>query len=146
MPIYEYECAHCRYYLEVMQRIADAPLKRCPSCGRNTLKKLMSAPAFRLKGSGWYETDFKSEQERKRNLVASETDEKKTETKAEAPPAAAAGESKAPPANDAAAQAKPKPVEAQVPGGAKSSAKAAPKAPATRPRRTGKSATRRRRR
>src|SRR5579862_353327 len=72
MPIYEYECEHCRYYVELMQKISDAPLKKCPSCGRSAMKKLISAPSFRLKGSGWYETDFKSEQERKRNLVTAE--------------------------------------------------------------------------
>jgi putative FmdB family regulatory protein len=72
MPIYEYQCSHCRYYLEVMQKITDAKLKKCPSCGRSTLQKLMSAPVFRLKGSGWYETDFKSEQEQKRNLAGAE--------------------------------------------------------------------------
>jgi putative FmdB family regulatory protein len=72
MPIYEYQCSHCRYYLEVIQKITDAKLKKCPSCGRSTLRKLMSAPVFRLKGSGWYETDFKSDQEQKRNLAAAE--------------------------------------------------------------------------
>ena len=58
--------------LEVMQKISDAPLKKCPSCGKNTLKKLISAPVFRLKGSGWYETDFKSDQEHKRNLAGAD--------------------------------------------------------------------------
>jgi len=72
MPIYEYECSHCRYYLEVIQKISAAPLKKCPSCGRSTLKKLISAPVFRLKGSGWYETDFKSDQEQKRNLAGAD--------------------------------------------------------------------------
>jgi putative FmdB family regulatory protein len=93
MPIYEYECSSCRYYLEVMQKIADAPLKKCPSCGRNALKKLVSAPAFRLKGSGWYETDFKSDQERKRNLVAAES-------KAEAPASGDAAAKSEPSAKD----------------------------------------------
>ena len=64
MPIYEYECSHCRYYFEVIQKLSDARLKKCPSCGKNTLKKLISAPVFRLKGSGWYETDFKSDPSR----------------------------------------------------------------------------------
>ena len=72
MPIYEYECSHCRYYLEVIQKISAAPLKKCPSCGSSALKKLISAPVFRLKGSGWYETDFKSDQEQKRNLAGAE--------------------------------------------------------------------------
>ena len=50
MPFYEYECASCKFYTEVMQKISDAPLKKCPSCGKNTMKKLISAPVFRLKG------------------------------------------------------------------------------------------------
>jgi len=81
MPIYEYECGQCRYYLEVMQKISDAKLKKCPSCGKNALQRLISAPVFRLKGSGWYETDFKSDQERKRNLVAGEKDESSADSK-----------------------------------------------------------------
>ena len=55
MPFYEYECANCKFYKEVMQKVSDAPLKKCPSCGKNTLKKLVSAPVFRLKGAGWYD-------------------------------------------------------------------------------------------
>lgn len=69
MPFYEYQCAKCGHHVEVMQKISDSPLKKCPECGRSTLKRLMSAPVFRLKGSGWYETDFKSDQDNKRNLV-----------------------------------------------------------------------------
>ncbi|HEY3732208.1 MAG TPA: zinc ribbon domain-containing protein [Steroidobacteraceae bacterium] len=87
MPFYEYECSHCRYYAEVMQKITDRPLKKCPSCGRNTFKKLLSAPVFRLKGSGWYETDFKSDAENKRNLAAADKDESAT-AKDSAKPAA----------------------------------------------------------
>jgi putative FmdB family regulatory protein len=92
MPFYEYECAACKYYAEVMQKISDAPLTRCPSCGKRALKKLVSVPVFRLKGAGWYETDFKSDKETKRNLVGAEKEESKAETKsetAEAKPAAA---------------------------------------------------------
>ena len=81
MPIYEYECGQCRYYLEVMQKISDAKLKKCPSCGKNALQRLISAPVFRLKGSGWYETDFKSDQERKRNLAAGEKEESSADAK-----------------------------------------------------------------
>ncbi|MFI4914224.1 MAG: FmdB family zinc ribbon protein [Steroidobacterales bacterium] len=84
MPIYEYECSSCRYYAEVMQKITEAPLRKCPSCGKNTFKKLISAPVFRLKGSGWYETDFKSDQERKRNIAGSEREEPKKEAVPEA--------------------------------------------------------------
>ena len=81
MPFYEYECPHCGYHDEVLQKISDAPLKKCPSCGKSGLKKLMSAPVFRLKGSGWYETDFKSDKENKRNLHGDA--EPKPDTKSE---------------------------------------------------------------
>lgn len=60
MPIYEYQCAACGDLHEVLQKISDPPLTDCPACGRATLRKKVSAVAFRLKGSGWYETDFKS--------------------------------------------------------------------------------------
>ncbi|MFT7287026.1 MAG: putative FmdB family regulatory protein [Halieaceae bacterium] len=60
MPIYEYQCTDCGELKEALQKISDAPLEICPSCGNATLRKKISAVAFRLKGSGWYETDFKS--------------------------------------------------------------------------------------
>ena len=91
MPFYEYECQSCKFYTEVLQKISDAPLTRCPSCGQEAMKKLMSAPVFRLKGSGWYETDFKSDQENKRNLAGAEKEEAKAESK---PAEAAASDSK----------------------------------------------------
>ncbi len=59
MPIYEYRCRSCDHELEVMQKLSDPELSDCPSCGRPALKKLISPVGFRLKGSGWYETDFK---------------------------------------------------------------------------------------
>ena len=69
MPIYEYRCSACGHHLEEIQKMADAPLRKCPECGKSQLKRLVSAPQFRLKGSGWYETDFKNKSETKRNLV-----------------------------------------------------------------------------
>jgi putative FmdB family regulatory protein len=109
MPFYEYECQACKFYTEVMQKITDAPLTRCPSCGKRTLKKLMSAPAFRLKGGGWYETDFKSEKDNKRNLVGAEKEESKADVKAEATDAKpAAQETKdAKPADSKPVESKP---------------------------------------
>ncbi len=59
MPIYEYLCQDCGHKLEVMQRISDPRQTTCPSCGHEALKKLISAVGFQLKGTGWYETDFK---------------------------------------------------------------------------------------
>jgi putative FmdB family regulatory protein len=60
MPIYEYQCEACGHYLETLQKISDPPLTDCHKCGKQALKKLVSAAAFRLKGGGWYETDFKT--------------------------------------------------------------------------------------
>lgn len=71
MPIYEYRCESCGHLLDALQKLGDAPLVDCPECEDPALKRLVSAPRFRLKGSGWYETDFKSEKERKRNLADS---------------------------------------------------------------------------
>ncbi|MGR3914055.1 MAG: zinc ribbon domain-containing protein [Gammaproteobacteria bacterium] len=59
MPIYEYRCAACGHHLEVLQKISEEPLHVCPECGGDGLKKQVSKSAFRLKGGGWYETDFK---------------------------------------------------------------------------------------
>lgn len=60
MPIYEYQCSECGALHEALQKISDAPLTECPACGASALRKKVSAAAFRLKGGGWYETDFKS--------------------------------------------------------------------------------------
>jgi len=59
MPIYEYRCASCGHEKEVLQKLSDPPLTKCPACGKSTLGKLVSAAGFHLKGSGWYATDFK---------------------------------------------------------------------------------------
>jgi putative FmdB family regulatory protein len=69
MPFYEYQCKNCSHHLEAMQKVSDAPLRKCPECGKSQLQRLMSAPVFRLKGGGWYETDFKGDQDTKRNLA-----------------------------------------------------------------------------
>jgi len=62
MPIYEYVCAECAHAMEAIQKMSDDPLTDCPACGKTTLKKKISAAGFRLKGEGWYETDFKNGQ------------------------------------------------------------------------------------
>ncbi|HMB39503.1 MAG TPA: zinc ribbon domain-containing protein [Wenzhouxiangellaceae bacterium] len=67
MPIYEYQCRECSHRLEKLQKMSDAPLTRCPECGKEALTKLVSAAGFRLAGGGWYETDFKKDG--KRNLA-----------------------------------------------------------------------------
>jgi putative FmdB family regulatory protein len=69
MPFYEYQCRSCGHELEAMQKVSDSPLKKCPECGKSQLTRLMSAPVFRLKGGGWYETDFKGDKDSQRNLA-----------------------------------------------------------------------------
>ena len=142
MPFYEYECQACKFYTEVMQKISDAPLSKCPSCGKRRMKKLVSAPVFRLKGGGWYETDFKSDKEEKRNLHGAEKDkeEAKAESKAEAKDAKPeAKEAKTADAKaDAKAEAKtaaPKAAEAKSGGAARRPARSARRKGARRPRR-----------
>lgn len=69
MPIYEYACEHCGHHAEIMQRISEEPLKQCPQCKKDSFIRLVSAAGFRLKGGGWYETDFKNN-DKKRNLAS----------------------------------------------------------------------------
>ena len=59
MPIYEYKCSACQHEMESLQKFSDAPLVTCPACGKDALTKLVSAAGFQLKGSGWYQTDFR---------------------------------------------------------------------------------------
>lgn len=87
MPIYEYQCQSCHHELEVIQKLSEAPLLDCPACAKPDLKKKISAAGFRLKGGGWYETDFKSAG--KKNLAGDSSSASTTsETKPAAKPAA----------------------------------------------------------
>ena len=74
MPIYEYACENCGQVIESFQGINDAPLTLCEKCGQPSLVKLVSAASFRLKGGGWYETDFKKEGDKQKNLLKAEND------------------------------------------------------------------------
>jgi len=93
MPIYEYQCQGCNHELEKLQKISDEPLSVCPECGEPQLRRKISAAGFRLKGGGWYETDFKSGS--KKNLAgdtgSSGGDSKASSSAAPAPSAAGAG-------------------------------------------------------
>ncbi len=75
MPFYEYQCTKCGHEEEVLQKISEKPLRKCAACGKSTMKKKVSAAAFRLKGGGWYETDFKSGS--KKNVAGDAKTEKK---------------------------------------------------------------------
>ena len=87
MPIYEYRCAVCGHKDDHLRKIAEAPLSKCPACGRKKYEKQLSAAGFQLKGSGWYATDFKSsggKTETKTETKSEAKSESKTESKTEA--------------------------------------------------------------
>ena len=77
MPIYGYACKNCGHTLDALQKIADDPLLECPECDEPELKRQLSAPRFRLKGEGWYETDFKKDNQR--NIHKSDTEPGKSD-------------------------------------------------------------------
>ena len=104
MPIYEYECCDCGHYFDVLQKISDDPLKFCPDCGKPELKKLLSAPRFRLKGSGWYETDFKNDKDKRRNLADSDSKSEAGKKETKDKPAADAKAKDSKPAGTTAAK------------------------------------------
>ena len=91
MPIYEYSCGACGHELEVLQKLSDAPLTDCPACGKAELRKLISAAGFRLKGGGWYETDFKRKKTAGEKTASEKTDGAKAEAAKDSPPACGAG-------------------------------------------------------
>ncbi len=126
MPFYEYQCSACGHHHEELQKITDRVLRKCPACGRSTLKRLMSAPAFRLKGGGWYETDFKGDKYSQRNLAG-----EKEPAVGEGPPAAES------PTPEKAKDVKPEAKQAEKTSGTESAARkpsdtARPKAAARR--------------
>ena len=92
MPIYEYQCPACGHQLEALQKISDAPLVQCPACDESVLQKMISATSFQLKGSGWYQSDFKGGAKK-----PAETDK---------PASGAESETKAPPNKEAVAESK----------------------------------------
>ncbi|MDH4172595.1 MAG: zinc ribbon domain-containing protein [Betaproteobacteria bacterium] len=109
MPIYEYRCADCGFQDEYLQKVSEAPLTACPSCGKPSLRKLVSAAGFQLKGSGWYATDFKGSGKAaaKPGAQGEAKAEAKPDAKAEAKP-----ESKAEPKTEAKPQAAKSPAAA----------------------------------
>ncbi|MCW5581873.1 MAG: zinc ribbon domain-containing protein [Luteimonas sp.] len=69
MPIYAFECTACGHHFDKLQKLSDPDPAACPSCAEPTVKRRVTAPSFRLAGGGWYETDFKKDGDRKRNLA-----------------------------------------------------------------------------
>lgn len=107
MPIYAFECDACGHQFDRLQKMSDPDPTACPECGAPKVRRQLTAPAFRLSGSGWYETDFKKDGDRKRNLTE-KGDAPKAEGKADAAPAASpAAKTEAAPAAKPAADSKP---------------------------------------
>jgi len=83
MPIYEYRCAACGHQDEHLQKVSDAPLTKCPACGKAKYQKQLSAAGFQLKGTGWYATDFKGSAKKSADKKTASTSDGKTEAKTE---------------------------------------------------------------
>ncbi len=122
MPLYEYSCAACGATSEINHRMSDPSPTDCPVCGAPKLSKMISAAGFRLKGAGWYETDFKSDG--KRNLAGDSGDAPPVSTKADDKPAAAKPVAEAKPAaakTETKAESKPAAAPAPKPASPSSS-------------------------
>ena len=109
MPIYAFECTQCGHRFDRLQKLSDPDPDTCPSCGQSTVKRQITAPAFRLAGSGWYETDFKKDGDKKRNLADGGEGAAKSESKGEstAAPKPASAPAAAPAKSEGATPAKP---------------------------------------
>ena len=109
MPIYAFQCAACGHAFDKLQKLSDPDPETCPACGAGAVKRQLTAPAFRLSGSGWYETDFKKAGDRKRNLVEG--------GEGAAKPAPGDAAAKPAPGPDPAPAAKPEPAAKASPAG-----------------------------
>jgi len=108
MPIYEFECSSCGERFDRLQKLSDPDPDVCPQCGAPNVRRNVTAPAFRLAGSGWYETDFKKDGDKKRNLV-DKGDAPKPEAKpADKPAEKPAAKPEAKPAGDKSTKTKSK--------------------------------------
>lgn len=94
MPIYEFECADCGHRFDRLQKVSDPDPAACPTCAAQAVRRRLSAPSFRLAGSGWYETDFKKDGDKKRNLAGEGEAKPAAAAPAPAPAPAPASESK----------------------------------------------------
>jgi putative FmdB family regulatory protein len=125
MPIYGYACKECAHTLDALQKLSDDPLLDCPECGKPALKRQLSAPRFRLKGKGWYETDFKNDKQRN---LAGEAEPAKADGKESAPDGKSDGKPESKP--DAKPETKPDKTAADKPAKEPKKEKVPPK-PAT---------------
>lgn len=115
MPLYAFECGSCGHAFDRLQRLADPDPDVCPQCGAQSIKRQLTAPQFRLAGSGWYETDFKKDGDKKRNLAES-PDAPKTEAAKPETPKPDAPKTEAPKTESKPAESKPAPPPPAAPG------------------------------
>ena len=106
MPIYAFQCAECGHSFDRLQKMSDPDPTACPACGVDQVKRQVTAPSFRLSGSGWYETDFKKDGDKKRNLTEGSEGTAKAESKAPGDAKPAATESPAKPKAESKTEAK----------------------------------------
>ena len=107
MPIYAFQCAECGHSFDRLQKMSDPDPETCPACGAHQVKRQLTAPSFRLSGSGWYETDFKKDGDKKRNLTDGSEGAGKTETKTGGDAKPAATETASAPKTENKTEAKP---------------------------------------
>ncbi len=107
MPIYAFQCAECGHSFDRLQKMSDPDPETCPACGAHQVKRQVTAPSFRLSGSGWYETDFKKDGDKKRNLTEGSEGVGKTETKAGGDAKPAATETASAPKTESKTETKP---------------------------------------
>ena len=112
MPIYAFECGSCGHQFDRLQKLSDADPTICPECGAEQVRRQLTAPSFRLSGAGWYETDFKKDGDKKRNLTDKAEPAAKTEGGSEAKPAA---KSEPLPAAKTETKSEPKPTTPSSP-------------------------------
>ena len=107
MPIYAFQCAECGHSFDRLQKMSDPDPETCPSCGAHQVKRQLTAPSFRLSGSGWYETDFKKDGDKKRNLTEGSEGIGKADAKSSADAKPAATETASAPKTESKTEAKP---------------------------------------
>jgi putative FmdB family regulatory protein len=113
MPIYEFQCTACGHRFDELMRLSDPDPAACPACGAAQVQRQVTAPSFRLAGAGWYETDFKGDKDKRRNLAAGDAESKPADT-ATKPEAAAPAKTESRPASEAKPAASPKPAAAST--------------------------------
>ena len=113
MPIYAFACEHCGHHFDRLQKLSDPDPEICPACAATGVRRQLTAPQFRLAGGGWYETDFKTDGDKKRNLVDKSDGAPKADAKPDASPAKTESSSSTAAAPATAAPAVPKPAESK---------------------------------